>query len=337
MIFVRKKIFNIKMSSHAYIALFFILYLSALVIISFDAVDAIQQWINLFIFLLTVIIVNEKNICINKNQIIKIYFDVILYVSVVVLLQYLLYNLKGIVLGNIMLLGSTRLAIGYLFNDFSFLSIYLASGLAVVLVLNKRYYLDYQFYIILIACVVTSARSGIVAFFILFVISYMFKGIIKLKKNPLIIAVSLIIIPLTSVMLFWILRKTRPDDFNLSSGRIEGYLSNLSLIAENWFFGMGLGVGNYKLYTGQAIPHNIFIQFVVQTGVVGFLLLLILLAVLTVNIYKNSKKYFSLWLLILLGAQFIPDIFHSRFIIVVIVILASKNIVNTQRLKINGD
>ncbi|MCK1998546.1 O-antigen ligase family protein [Psychrobacillus psychrodurans] len=220
---------------------------------------------------------------------------------------------------------SSRLAIGYLFSDFSFLSIYLASGLLIIILTNKRYYLHYYFPVIFIACIITSARTGIVALAIIYVVILIIKSLKHLTSNPLKYFFSLLITPAILLFLLFIIKQFRPNDFNLSSGRFESYISSFHLLKENWALGLGLGVGSYSINTGQVIPHNIFIQFLVQTGVLGVTFLIIILSLITINIYQSNRRYLWIWFLILLGAQFIPDIFHSRFIIVVAIILLSNN------------
>lgn len=323
-ILFNKKKKSIALNGLSLISIIYGLYLCIPILISFDKIDAMQQVLNLVMFIVTIVVVNRKNFSINSKDILQLYCNVTYYISIAVIFQLVYFNFTGIITGQISFYA-TRVAIGYLFSDVSFLSIYLASGLVIMILTTKRYYFHINFFVIFLACVMTSARTGIVSFIIIYVLFLIVKSINQLNRNPFKYFFFLLMTPTVLLFLLFIIKKTRPSDYNLSSGRIESYLSSLQLLKENWAFGVGLGVDSFFINNGQVIPHNIFVQFLVQTGILGFLLLVVILTLITINIYRSNKKYIWIWLLILLGAQFIPDIIHSRFIIVIAIILLSNN------------
>ena len=202
-IFVKKGASSIALSGLSLISIVYGLYLCSLILLSFDKIDAIQQLINLLMFIIVIIFVNNKNFSINSKDSLKIFCNVTFYISIAVIFQFVYFHYSGIIIGNIMFF-STRVAIGYLLSDFSFLSVYLASGLMIMILTNKRFYLNYQFYILFLACAITSARTGIVAFIIIYVVYIIVGSIKQLNRNPFRYFFSLLMTPAIFLFLLFL-------------------------------------------------------------------------------------------------------------------------------------
>lgn len=76
-----------------------------------------------------------------------------------------------------------------------------------------------------------------------------------------------------------------------ASERIRLTQSAIQLFKENPLFGVGLGgFGiNYLGYDGSAYPHNIFLEFLVETGIVGFVLFLSVIIIAFVKVFKSFR------------------------------------------------
>ena len=104
-----------------------------------------------------------------------------------------------------------------------------------------------------------------------------------------------------------------------SSNRIQGYLNGLNVFKSNLIMGLGFGTQNFKNATGQAIPHNLIIQFLAQFGLFGFGILLITFIPITRKIISNNNCFKWAFLTVIIGAMLIPDIISSHFLSVVTV------------------
>ena len=88
---------------------------------------------------------------------------------------------------------------------------------------------------------------------------------------------------------------------------------------------MGLGITSFSNQFGVEIPHNFFIQYLAQIGIVGLTFLLIYLF----NIFRGIRvghDVFLPLLLVLIGSMAIPDICNSRYFVVIIMIASCKDI-----------
>jgi len=111
------------------------------------------------------------------------------------------------------------------------------------------------------------------------------------------------------------------------SGRIEGIKNSLIVVKENPFLGVGPGAKTYQNYVMNKhnivvhyeIPHNIIFQSLVYYGCVGFFFLAFFFLYLFIHCRNNpeSKAFY----LCMLGALFIPDIFVSRFFLVIVILM----------------
>jgi hypothetical protein len=245
-------------------------------------------------------------------------------------IQIYIFLSIGKIIGKIDFMAS-RIGFGFIFSDYSFLSLFLASASGILIDFfekNKNlreksiFSRIFLIFLFMIASLLTSARTGIVSFFIASIIIYnlYFSNILSFSFKKIIVGIIILFILL---ILIYGLPKLRGDIFS-SSGRIESYILGLQIFRQNPVWGCGLGVRSYKERFGYTIPHNVIIQYLSQTG----LLLTILILILLFDIIKKAWKIkissiFITLLTIMIGSLFIPDILNSRFLIALNLIINS--------------
>lgn len=238
-------------------------------------------------------------------------------------IQYICINQFGLLVGKHDVMAS-RVAYSGVMSDYSFVSLYLATGMLLVLIrfLEEKKGSIIQFAVLecmfMAGILITTARTGLYAL-IAIVVLYLVTHIKKLKiKYFFILLVGVLCLPIV----FEVLQSSRGAQALLDgSGRIVGYLKGIEYFLDNPLCGVGLGVENYRKVTGLTIPHNFFIQYLVQTGIVGTVLICAPLVYFTLTKFKKFDN--TVWVLILVftGAMFIPDITSSRFLYGVILLV----------------
>jgi hypothetical protein len=311
------------------VALLSILVISSIIptAYSIDLVNASKQFLNIILFC---ILITIALITVLSSKILKIIVKDYLYVSIVtcigLLTQIILFKSAGIIYGKLDIMGGMRTAYGFLFTDYSFLSLYLSSAALVTVTLmlyNRKFNLLPILYglLLIYGSVLTTARTGIVAFLCAFI----FYGITLFIKRPLMaICIMSIVLMASGVIIEY--STNQREDIISSSGRFAGYSAGIEELKDKLLFGTGFGVQSYKEHYGIAIPHNIIIQYFVQGGLlVGLLVTFILISFLII-VFNCAHVFFLPILTISIGAQFIPDIFNSRFFPVIMMIaLLSAN------------
>lgn len=261
--------------------------------------------------------------------------------SLGIIIQFFTHRFIGITLGNIEY-ALNRILYGFMFIDISSGTLYLASTAFMTIIfadkyMNRKISSYIQAIVIIIATAITSSRTGGVAFFITLGIYLLFKkGVFKKFLGVVVGGMFL----LTSLYFFNIVRPM--DNISAyvlnSSGRMNGYLVAIKIFMENPL----LGTGFSRTYTsflmgGMPLPHFSILQYLVQTGLVytGMIFGVILYA----QILAIKKSFLEGWILLLtiIGSCFIPDIFSSRFIIVVLITIFiqenhSKKVIRTLEL-----
>lgn len=85
------------------------------------------------------------------------------------------------------------------------------------------------------------------------------------------------------------------SDDESSMGRLLLFQKAFEIFLSNPFFGIGVGSFGQVLYgiDNRISPHNIFLEILVEAGIIGFLLFNIFLLSFAVAIRKYSKMYFN--------------------------------------------
>ena len=303
-----------------------------LIMNSYDYVDAIKQYINIAITLLFIIIGNNMKSYLDKNEKKLLQYDYVggaLICYIGLLIQYIIINFRGIEVGTYFFLGGNRHTYAFIFSDFSFLSLYLASGAMLLFGMKntnvvRSLGIYFPILIMLVSSILTSARTGVVSFVIVLAIysfinffDLMFKGSIK----AFLLIVLNIVVLIGTVYIFTFLR---PDDLLNDSGRGSLNFKAIELFQEYPFMGIGFGVSTFGERFG-IIPHNMLFQALAQGGLIYTLPIIALLFISLVKAYKINKNIFYVLLTIFVGAMFIPDIFNSRFLAAIYLLLSVES------------
>ena len=302
---------------------------------SINAKDAVKQYINLIIPFILIIIGNNMQGSYSEENNKKILFDYIWSTNITglgTLLQYLAKKLIDIKLGNYAFLGGYRHSFGFLFADYSFLSLYLVTGATLLLYLVDKGKINKKIgainiIFLVITSVITSARTGIFAFIVvvgILSIPKFFHYLIYNFPRILILTLAVVVLAGTSFMLVGNIRGNR----SLSdSGRGKLNQRAFEMFLENPILGVGFGTNNYSKLVGM-IPHNLIFQYLAQGGLVFFVPLLIILYMILSSSRRRDPIIFGAILCILIGALFIPNIFNSRYMGAILLIFSIRDIHN---------
>lgn len=208
-----------------------------------------------------------------------------------------------------------RLALSFIWNDYSFISLYIIS--AIPLIKGKNYISNTLIITtLIIGSILTSARTGLASIIILYtciIIKNLLYSLLKLKISK----INTIFITTTPLILFLIIIFSekitgRTISFS-SSGRIEGYSKAIGFILENPFLGALFDYDYYSRKLDIEIPHNLFIYIFSMGGLTIFLpffFWLLFLIFMTTKIRRDLANSFAV---IIIGMQFIPSVFSAYF------------------------
>ncbi len=298
------------------------------VIIGKDSFDGLKQYINIIVSFLLIIIGNsfKYNVTEKERTILKVdYISATIVTAIGLIVQVFFVQALNIEIGNYKFIGGYRHAHGFLFADYSFLSLYLSSGAMMLYFFDNKYMFFkntwiFYFALILVTSILTSARTGITAFIIIFTI-YNLQNILRHIKRGSIktITITLVII-LIFFLSYFLVSKTRNIGKFSDSGRLALNQKALEVFMVNPFFGIGFGDSNYV----GMLPHNFLFQNLAQGGLLFIIPLIIFLVTIISTAYKKDKSLVPTLMCILLGSLFVPNIFGSRFLPTLLLILSLK-------------
>lgn len=292
-----------------------------------DVKNSVNQYINIALYILVVSISPSLQTVWNKQiaeLVTKTYVYAVSSYSLMILIQFTLYNTFSIKVGNIMSVFM-RTSYGATMGDYSFSTLYIASGIIILFVLmfyKIKIFIKTQTIIFLIlffsALLTVNARTGLFA--LVFAVGLFMAVMIIRRKRYSFLVVGCLLIPIF-MYAFKVMAKSRMNQSLLDgSNRFEGYMNGIEVFKSHFIIGLGFGTQNFKNITGQAIPHNLIIQFLAQFGLIGFGILAIVFISLMHRIISNKNNSFKwAFLTIIIGSMFIPDIISSHFLSVVTV------------------
>ncbi len=271
-------------------------------------------------------------ISLNPQKILASFVLIGFFCALGIFLQIILFKFVNIEFGKIDLDGGGRQAFGFLWADYSFLSLFFASLVPLVWITSKsitwRIILSLSF---ILASVLTSARTGIIslgaAIAIGLLLEVLHSAIVgKMKKGVVILLVFIVVI--LPFFMIWLLEKfPRIASLN-DSGRIDGFKTAFNFLQENFLFGAAFDTQFYKENI-DVIPHNMFI-YVTTIGGTLFLALFIFWALaLTLRIIDLRERCLILSFMVsLIGFQFIPSFFSAYYFAIFIAICLMISIKN---------
>jgi hypothetical protein len=297
---------------------------------SYDVIDSSKQLLTIILFLISFFIGEFLSQYSSKDYNIKLksfYFISVISYSIVIVIQKLC-SLLNVKVGYQDVIGSGRVVFAGLMNDYSFATLYVATG-AIILVID---YIDrkkiglLKFIILesflLCTILIINSRTGLAAFAVT-VALYL---IVKIARGNLkgILLLILLAIPIPSILAY-IVENRGGQSFFEGSGRVELIYAAIQIFVQHPFIGVGFGLNNLYIITGIRVPHNLIAQYLAQFGVIGAGIFFSNFVVLCFKYLRFQSKYFWVLLTILLGSMLIPDIVSSRFlsVIVIMTIIAS--------------
>jgi O-antigen ligase len=212
------------------------------------------------------------------------------------------------------------------------------------------------------ALLATGARMPLIAFILIFLIMTFRgiryeKGIIYYTKNTkyILILFMLVVIAATFIMKSGVFSTTisrlevlftEHNGGNSANGRIERYKVALEMFKNHPVF--GCGIGSFPLFfssiDSRDYPHNIFLELLSETGMVGFLVFICSVTIAITRFYKANKnnKYnilciaiFISFLYMFLNAMISGDINDNRLLFTFIALSSILPILSSRNTQVN--
>ncbi len=313
-VMLKKYRVNVTMDMTLY--LFFIFYVFALSFVSRSNIS-----VSLVIFLvysLWPVFLSKSEL--NEDlqfRLIKAYIFSALFCSIGVISQRFIFEFLGLEVGKIDRYGGGRIGFGFVWLDYSYLSLFLVSAVPLLYAIKLSSFWRYSGVLILvIGSLITTARTGIVAMIVILWAYSVYVFLSRLLVNK--INIGSVSIVSGSVVIaifgyFYLLEFSSRDFVASGSGRLEGYLKSLEFVSQNPYFGAMFAPDLYKLTTG-VIPHNLFLYITSMGGVFVLLLFLAWLVLFGISALNNSPPIKVALLVVFFGLQFVPSVFSAYFI-----------------------
>lgn len=249
--------------------------------------------------------------------ILSLYLGGVLFTVAGVLAQAYLFSCLGIKIGRLIVYGDHRLAFSFMWNDFSFLSLYLASSIPLTFFRYKKKNAFILSSLIFFASCLTSARTGPYSFIVFFLILLILALLDSSKRKTLRSEwKSILVVLLVMFSSIKVSRSITMRNVSLEgSGRmgvIDIFLKDFASNNSRLFFGNGF---SHQLYYDQfgILPHNWLLYLVAMGGVVFAVLFVCWIISLGLSIKRWNIFLVSSASIALLGFNFIPSVFAAYF------------------------
>jgi len=297
--------------------------------------QGMSQFLIIVFHSILVLIAVHKNGIIDVNNyaaVEKSYVAAGLFTSLGIITQYILLK-NGIAIG-IVEYYNFRMSVNFLFADASHATLYLATAafLSVLLSSNKdNSTLKYNVtaILILVGAAVTSARTGLVVFFALYAL-YILTGQKGISKKIMAVFIGGIALYGASVLYKLVRQQSLSDILLNSSGRTDGYSAAWEMFLDNPLLGYGFGKDYIASLMGYSIPHLSFLQYMIHGGVFYALILFGIIAYAYFYAIKLKNNVSWLLLVTIVGTCLIPDIFSTRYITLLMLMVFLKSSYTTK-------
>lgn len=334
---------TIKLNYLSYFSFFLIILTFFPLLVANSFVDGLKQYINIATVFIAVVLANAVKSKINfqeKGNLFSYYIYGVYITGIALTIQYISMNYLVFDIGHYIMFGMNRRAYAFLFLDFSFVSLYLSSGAMMLFLYERKHFRSTFSWITIIGCLLiasmlTSARTGIASFlvaFSLYSIKELFESLNKGSVKTILLIVFNSMILTGSYLL---LTQLRVGELTSDSGRMQINNMAFDVFKQYPLLGFGYGLTSYESNI-STIPHNIFYQFLAQAGLLVTLFVSIFIFITSVIAIKDNKMLFWGFFSVIIGSLFIPDIFNSRFLLGIIYLI-SLSIDTNKELSIVGD
>lgn len=239
----------------------------------------------------------------------------VLFISSGLLIQILLCSFFNFEIGMHAIMGGPRVAHGFIWQDFSFLSLYLAGSIPIFFEsFNKKIAFVLSGFTFFASCL-TSARTGPYSFFIFLILLLVFKICSKSKR----VKYSFFEI-LTAFLYYFFVFKiaglvTRRGVDLDDSGRTEIVNQFIESVDSNLFglvFGNGFSGEDYFFNIG-VVPHHFLIHLLPLGGILFTIIFLLWLFRFFWDFRYYPKYLVCLICINFIGFNFIPSFFSAYF------------------------
>jgi len=269
---------------------------------------------SLYLFLFNFVEVSQLKILVKRS--LFLFQMGALFMAVGVLFQRILFEYFGIEIGKIDFYGGGRIGFGFIWLDYSFLSLYLITAVPLVFFSWQHMSAKVLLSLVLLAgSVVTTARTGLAALVIaiaFFAVAELFKALAsgRIEKRML-FSLSLLGVASSFFVYFYAALSSRRISLS-DSGRMEGYYSALHSFIESPSVGVMFD-DQYFVETYGVLPHNLFFYILSQGGVVVSVLFFTWFFYVFFLAFRRLRV---LRLSIVIGAfgfMFVPSFFSAYF------------------------
>lgn len=290
-------------------------------------ISAIKQIVNIGLFLFSFMIgayfyKNESSpLFLAASKILYVQTAVIFAITVITQKAYI--DKVGAIVGNYGEYALGRLSYAGLMGDFSFASLYIATGCIALLFAYadktvKRFGMLVLGEAILVwSLIAVNARTGLFALAAAIAVGA-FIAVIKGNIKAIILSIVMIALVLGSGLSVYSHRGDQ--SFTDGSDRNIEYSLGIQTFANHPLVGIGFGDDNYQKYIGKnPLPHNFYIQYLMQSGVIGLAIVLSSFFLFLRLPLTKDKGLLLVLVAVLAGSMLVPDILNSRYLFVIIV------------------
>lgn len=276
-------------------------------------IEAIQIYMIIITTSLTLVCLKYIRNKIYKEEYINIYIYMVYATSIGVIFQYMLSSYFNISLGKITYVAN-RAIYDLLFTGYSVLSIYLASGIVLIIISSKHINSKkiIGIIIILISIVLNTSRTGLYGAIIILGLYYFIKSIKKMSIRSICLLISMCIVGIIAIN---ILASMRGAAIFELSGRERTYFLGIQKFLENPLFGTGFAKSDYNI----VLAHNFIIEYLMQLGIIGASPIFFLIIILLFKARKSYLVYIILYFLIC--GLFVTEIHANTFINVILILI----------------
>ena len=290
--------------------------------------SALKQAANIGVFLLSFSICAYFYMHESSKQFLRtcivVYIQTAVIFAFTVILQKVFIDTTGTVIGNYGEYALGRQSYAGLMGDFSFASLYIATGVIILLfaylqknVKNLSTLLLGEA-LLIGSLVITNARTGLFALAAATLVGAI-AGLFKANVKAVVLSIFVGIIILVSGLGIYSNRGEQ-SLIDGSSRSIE-YSSGIQTFVEHPLVGIGFGDENYEKYLGDnPLPHNFYIQYLMQGGIIGLSIILASFLLFLRLPLTKDKGIVLVLVAVFIGSMFVPDIFSSRYLSIIIII-----------------
>lgn len=293
-------------------------------IFSPDVIEALSFYITVAFCILIPVAIEQKADLTDENRdlVINSFVNATVIAGVFLIAQaviQLIFNYNFVTGKTPEILGGNRIMAVLMFEDISSAMIaFAASAMMLLKRFNKTALI--KILILVVAMALSSSRTGFAAFIIAFGIYVLF-GVNKKHRVKLVIAFGLLAVSAVAVY-----ARVRGIDSLSSmlddSGRISGYIASIKVWIKQPIFGFGFSDDVLAATMGEPIPHFALLKILVEGGIIYFIAMAAyLLNIIILGI--KSKSQFGLYALLttLIGSCFIPSLFETKFVCIIVAII----------------